>query len=757
LRGADKIAAETVRLVARRSIILEAGAVAMPRNARYNPLFEPIQIGSKTLKNRFFQVPQCTGAGFRYPGANAAHRAVKAEGGWAALCTEACSIHPETSHSKVTVAAIWDEGDVINHRHMVDSVHRWDALAGIELLYGGGFTDNFGTRYVQTAMHQMQSASVPHSYTFEAEEEDLARIQTMYVEAAKRAVAAGFDIVYVHGSAGAFPVQTLSRHFNRRTDKYGGSFENRARFWLELLEAIRRAVGDHCAIANRFSVDQLSGDSGVQLEEEGLAFIDIVTRNGLVDLWDVNLGGLQEWGEDAGPSRFYKINHQAAWTRSVKSVTKVPVVGVGRFTDPDEMLRVIRSGQYDIIGCARPSIADPWLPRKIDEDRIDDICECIGCNLCISRFERGATIVCTQNPTALEEYRRNWHPEKFNPAQSGDDLVVVVGAGPAGLECARVLGARGYKTHLLEAKAELGGHLRDVTRLPGLAEWSRVYTWRETQIKKMPNVEILRGVGFVEAEHLLAYGASRIVVATGARWVGNGIAGFGPEPIAGVDSGATGIVTPEQYWAGKPIGQRVVILDGDGYFMAVSLAEKLADAGKTVTLVTWCEKVAPYADFTLEGPNLRRMMRDKGIFERVAHWVERVECHNSVQLQIFDIYRDGYQRSSGPDTGKMPRRQGTITERLDCDTLLLCTSRRSNDGLYQAMKRHQHSWRDNGISGVFRAGDCLAPRYLADAIFDGHRIGREFESANPERPRSIIRERQIWGQPVIPPAGEAVL
>jgi dimethylamine/trimethylamine dehydrogenase len=320
-----------------------------------------------------------------------------------------------------------------------------------------------------------------------------------------------------------------------------------------------------------------------------------------------------------------------------------------------------------------------------------------------------------------------------------------------------VLGERGYKTHLLEAEVQLGGHLRHVVQLPGLAEWGRVVTWREGQLAKMPNVEVLRGVGTVEADDLLAYGASRIVLATGAHWVGNGVTGFGPEPIAGVDSAQAGIVTPEQYWAGKPIGQRIVILDGDGYFMAVSLAEKLADAGKNVTLVTRYEKVAPYTDFTLEGPNLRRMMREKGIAERVAHWVERVECKNSVQLDIFDIYRDGYQRSPGPTQDAIPRRAGTAVEPLECDTLLLCTSRQSNDGLYRALKSRRATWADNGVAGVFRAGDCLAPRYLADAIFDGHRIGREFESPNPERPLSIIRERQIWGQPVIPAAGEPVI
>jgi NADH:flavin oxidoreductases, Old Yellow Enzyme family len=270
----------------------------------------------------------------------------------------------------------------------------------------------------------------------------------------------------------------------------------------------------------------------------------------------------------------------------------VPVVGVGRFTDPDEMARVVRSGQYDIIGCARPSIADPWLPRKIDEGRLDDIAECIGCNQCIARFEYGVQIVCTQNPTALEEYRRGWHPEVFAP-RSADELVMVVGAGPAGLECARVLARRGYRVHLVEAEAQLGGHLRHVAELPGLAEWARVISLRETQLARMVDVEIIRGAGVVEAEHLLDYGAAKIVLATGAAWVGDGVSSSGPDPVPGIDATRPEFVTPEQLWAGKPVGKRVAILDADGYFMAVSLAEKLADAGRQVTLVTPFDKVAP--------------------------------------------------------------------------------------------------------------------------------------------------------------------
>src|SRR5215471_2637878 len=252
----------------------------MPRDPRHDPLFEPIRIGPKILKNRFYQVPQCTGAGVLRPGANAAHRAVKAEGGWAALCTESCSIHPEVNQTLSTCTTIWDEGDVIAHRHMTDECHKWGALAGVEL-GAGGVKDN-----------------------------------------------------------------ALSRHFNRRKDGYGGSFANRARFWIEAIEAIRRVADGQCAIATRIAIDDLSGPWGMELHDEGLRFVELVTREGLLDLWDVIIGssGDDKWGEDSGPSRFYKSNHQAPWNREVKRIAKVPVVGVGRFTDPDEMVRVIKSG-----------------------------------------------------------------------------------------------------------------------------------------------------------------------------------------------------------------------------------------------------------------------------------------------------------------------------------------------------------------------------------------------------------------------------
>src|SRR3984885_8668086 len=219
---------------------------------------------------------------------------------------------------------------------------------------------------------------------------------------------------------------------------------------------VREGVGDDCAIASRFAVDHLLGPISIQVGEDGARFVEYC--DDLVDLWDLTVGDIAEWGQNAGPSRFFEENHEKPYTGQLKAGnhTNKAVVGVGRITNPDTMVAIINSGQFDIIGAARPSISDPFLPQKIEEGRFDDIRECIGCNQCISRWEIGGPpMVCTQNATAGEEYRRGWHPEKFHPAANRDKGVLVVGAGPAGMECAMVLGKREMSAvHLVEGARE---------------------------------------------------------------------------------------------------------------------------------------------------------------------------------------------------------------------------------------------------------------------------------------------------------------
>ena len=283
--------------------------------------------------------------------------------------------------------------------------------------------------------------------------------------------------------------QFLSPFTNKRTDAYGGSLENRSRMWIETLELVKEAVGDAAAVAVRIGVDLTPGID----VDEALAFVRLADP--LVDLWDVNVGSIALWSHDSGASRFFAEGYQLEWTARVREATAKPIVGVGRFTSPDRMAEVIRSGAIDLIGAARPSIADPFLPRKIEEGRYDEIRECIGCNVCISRSESGHHLGCTQNATAGEEYRRGWHPERFERAANADRDVLVVGAGPAGMECAIVLGKRGFRrVHLVDAAAEIGGSMRWVPQLPGLGEWARVVNWRRIQLEKLKNVEVLTGL-----------------------------------------------------------------------------------------------------------------------------------------------------------------------------------------------------------------------------------------------------------------------
>ncbi len=718
----------------------------MPRDAKFDPLFEPIEIGPKVMKNRFYQVPHCLGAGSERPGVQAGHRGVKAEGGWAIVCTEACSIDPETDSEPNTVARLWDQGDVINLRHMCDAVHAHGALAGVELWHSAQDVTNLETRTAPLGVGPWPSEVALQSYAHQADEDDIRFLIEKYAEAAKRARDAGFDIVYVYGSHRALPMQFLSKRFNHRSDKYGGTFENRARFWIETLAALKRTVGEDCALAARISIDQLLGPDGVEIFEDGLRFIEHGESEGVVDLWDVNITQYMEWGEDAAPSRFQKANHQAPWVKHVKSVAKKPVLGVGRMTSPDDMAAILASGQADIIGAARPSIADPFLPKKIEEGRLEDIRECIGCNVCVSRWERGAPLVCTQNATANEEFRRGWHPEIVEPATKPGS-VLIVGAGPAGLECARILGQRSYDVHLCEAEGEIGGHMRDVMRYPGYSEWGRVISYRETQLRKLANVEIHTGAR-LDADAILTYGADRVVLAVGAHWAEDGLNSVTMGPLPGADAKLPQICTPEQVMAGKNVGERVVVIDGDGYFTGVGMAEMMADRGKQVSILSHFESIAPMTEYTLEKANLQRMMHEKGIRQYAGHWAEAIEPGNVTKVAAYSIWRDGHQRAAGPKSGEVPRRVGDAVERLECDTVILATARRANHALYDALKSRREEWRGEGIDAVFQIGDCYAPRMLADVVFDGHRLAREFESDNPQRPLPFIRERYIQGQPL---------
>jgi dimethylamine/trimethylamine dehydrogenase len=679
------------------------------REPRYDILFEPVRIGPKVLRNRFYQVPHCTGFGTDKPAAQARFRSMKAEGGWAAVCTELCSIHPETDRAPRPVARLWDDDDARNLALMCEEAHEHGALAGVELWHGGPSSEGSGSREIPGAPSQIPSDLNPLSYPRTLDTAGIRELERQYAAAARRAVAAGFDIVYVYGAHSFLPLQFLSRYYNKRTDEYGGTLEHRARFWLETLELVRDAVGDSCAIAVRLAVDA-RGPHGIELEE-GLEFVRLADH--LVDLWDVNIGSITDRSADIAPARCEEEAWQLLWTGRVREATAKPIVGVGRLTSPERMVEIVESGVWDLIGAARPSISDPFLPLKIEEGRLDDIRECIGCNICLARALDHHQIACTQNPTAGEEYRRGWHPELFEPAGNREADVVVVGAGPAGLECALVLGKRGMRSvRLVEAEAEPGGIMRWVTKLPGLHDWARLVDHRTTQIDKLANVELVTATR-LDATAVYGMGARIAIVATGARWAADGLNHLTHGPIPGAHRAH--VLTPERVVAGEvPAGGRVLVYDCEGYFVGVGIAELLAERGHHIHYATPLPLVAPFLDHTEEGIPVRQRLAD-------------LEVETAVETELVSIGADDcVLRSFG--------RERTV----EAQAVVLVTARVSDDALYRAL-RH-----DPGpFEAVYAIGDCVAPRLIADCVFDGHRLAREIDSIDPRRPLPYLRERRL--------------
>ncbi len=688
----------------------------MSRDPRYDILFEPVRIGPVVAKNRFFQVPHCNGMGHAMPEAHAAMRAVKAEGGWAVVSTEECEIHPSSDLAPYIEARLWDDADIPPLALMCEAVHRHGALAAIELTHNGPAASNLYSREVALApSHQPLRGG--HPYQARAmTKRDIADYRRWHRAAALRARRAGFDIIYVYAAHDlSLPMHFLQRRRNQRSDEYGGSLENRVRLLREVLEDTKEAVGDTCAVALRFATEEFLGEDGVRADTEARDVVALLA--GLPDLWDVNVAA---WYNDSVPSRFAPEGAQQPFIEWVKKLTSRPVVGVGRFTSPDTMVRQIRQGILDLIGAARPSIADPFLPAKIEQGRIEDIRECIGCNICVSGDMTVTPIRCTQNPTMGEEWRKGWHPESIAPRRS-ERRVLVIGAGPAGLEVTRALGQRGYAVQLAEAEADLGGRVTRESRLPGLAEWARVRDWRVGQIQRMPNVDVYPG-NRMTAEDVLETGAQCVVLATGCHWRGDGFGRSNGRAIPGFER--SNVYTPDQLLRGELPPGPVLLFDDDGFYLGSVLAELLVAQGRRVHFVTPDDAVASWSVNTLDFRHIQKRLRGLG-----------VEIHTALNVLAFD---GGTARLVCVYSGR--------EQSLDCASLVTLTARLPDDALHQQLLAREVDWAAAGVETVSCIGDCLAPGLIAHAVYAGHRHAREFDAVTggPHAHADVPFRRRRW-------------
>jgi dimethylamine/trimethylamine dehydrogenase len=307
---------------------------------------------------------------------------------------------------------------------------------------------------------------------------------------------------------------------------------------------------------------------------------------------------------------------------------------------------------------------------------------------------------CTQNPTFSEEWRKGWHPEKLPPAET-EDHVLIVGAGPSGLEAARAAGLRGYQVTLAEAEEELGGRVTRESALPGLSAWARVRDYRMGQIQRMTNVDVYRA-SRLTAEQVLEFGADHVAIATGSKWRRDGFGRHLTTPVPGTDSAH--VLTPDDILAGRrPPAGKILIFDDDHYYMASVIAELLSKEGWDVSLSTPLPTIGAWLTHTLEQSANQKRMLESGVTLMPNTTLldvesEQVRLHDSVAGRDIEYKSDG---------------------------VVMVTSRTPEDTLYYDIQNALSSASDTKLQSLRRIGDCQAPGIIATAVYEGHRYARE--------------------------------
>jgi mycofactocin system FadH/OYE family oxidoreductase 2 len=659
-------------------------------------LFTPLEIGNVTVRNRIFisahskQYGEDNMMGRRH----AFYYGERAKGGTGLIVCDMLHIHHTSSSNFSKACFVYDRKVVPGLKMVTDAVHEHGAKIFAQLVHSGCHGD--GGVYDDQWRPVWGVSGIPDVSIREAckemETEDIQELIDGFVKSAVHSKEGGFDGVELHGAHGYLINQFFSPLFNKRTDKYGGSLEKRMTFAIEVLEAIREAVGPDFVVGIRISADELIPGGNTIKDYQMIA--KRLEETGHVDYFNVS-SGTYYTPYIFTPPMLLPHGFRAYLAGEIKRVVDVPVFTVGRIKDPLLAEKILADGQADMVGMTRAQIADPELANKAKEGRLDDIRPCLGCNQgCISRLYNQRAVTCLGNPAAGRE---EWlGMGTIKPADKRKN-VVIIGGGPAGMEAARIAAMRKHNVQLFEEKDQLGGQVNLLAKVPIRAEFADLIRWQVGQIEKL-GVKIYLKTR-IEPDAIKALNPDVVIVATGSAPQRTGFTEALPlrAEMPGVEQENVFSVWDILEEKVDVKGKNVLIIDNDAAHEAYATADYIADGGGKVQVVSRLYHtgmdLAPVHDIIL----YYRRLLEKGVTFISTHLVKEIKGNKAV---IYNVYA--------------PTQERTLE---NINIFVLAMGKNPNDAIYKELK--------GKVPELYRIGDCVAPRKTQYAIWDGHMIGRK--------------------------------
>jgi len=657
----------------------------------FSRLLSPLRIGPLEARNRvvcgahftMYTEPNRTyGEPGFYGERYGRYLAEYARGGVGTVIAGQAQVHPTTAYQMHNNAAVWDPDCVPHLRRVSEQIQEHGALAFLQLAHNGGVNHATWSRLPVwsasgIANHMEASKAI--------EPDEIREVVEYFGRSARHAADAGFDGIEVHAAHGYLIHEFLSPAHNRRTDAYGGSFDNRLRFAIEVLESVRDAVGDRIAVGARLVGDEEQRDGHGLGPDECAEIAAALAKAGLVDFVNVSVGT-----SGIGMVRPMYAPHLLGVRATAvvkRAIPDVPVFAVHRILTPDEAEGVLEREEADAVTLVRALIADPEWVHKAGSERAGEIRPCTGCNQgCYGNLTQGYPITCVTNPSVGREEALGSGTLR---RASTTKRVVVVGGGPAGLEAAWVAAARGHDVTLLERDAHLGGKIRLAAMLPGRAEMAAFADWRAAECERR-GVDVRLGVA-AGVDTVIALGPDAVIVATGGRATVDTPSKSHGMPVSGSEQ--PWVIDHERALleAGS-LGEHIVILDAIGHIEAIGIGHYLAERAHQVTVVTPLHSPLLLDAETMQKA-LPRAVR-AGIRWRPNTAMVSIGAH---EVTVADV-------------------MSYAIETLPADHVVIRTHGVANDSLYYALLGE--------MPDVRRVGDAVVPRLADRAIYDGHLAGR---------------------------------